>query len=74
MVSTTLNSQVLSVVFCVLIGIAPASEAIIYEEHKFSLESRIQEHGVYSGRPTPGLDQAWHDLLKSKCNSYWYKF
>jgi hypothetical protein len=55
-------------IFHMLIGIAPASEAIVYEAHKFSLEDRIQERGAYSGKPRPELDQAWHDLLNGTYN------
>ncbi|KAM0797310.1 hypothetical protein BDR22DRAFT_461182 [Usnea florida] len=42
---------------------SPASEAVIWEEHKFTLEDRLQEKSEYSGRPSPALDKAWHDLL-----------
>ncbi|KAF2139772.1 uncharacterized protein K452DRAFT_352505 [Aplosporella prunicola CBS 121167] len=42
---------------------SPAIEALEFEEHKFSLEDRIQERGSFSGKPSPQLDQAWHDLL-----------
>jgi hypothetical protein len=42
---------------------APAAEAIRWEIHKFTLEDRIQDHGGFSGRPSPQLDRAWHDLL-----------
>ena len=48
--------------------IAPASKAIIYKGHRVSLEDRIQEHGIYSGKSSPALDQAWHDLLNCRCN------
>jgi len=45
---------------------APAVDAVAYEETYFTLEDRIQEGGVFSGKPRPELDRAWHDLLNSK--------
>lgn len=46
-----------------LTEIAPAGEAVIWEEHEFTLGDRIQEKSKYSGKPSPALDKAWHDLL-----------
>ncbi|KAG5914368.1 hypothetical protein E4U42_000525 [Claviceps africana] len=43
--------------------VSPAVSAVEWEEHKFSLEDRIQEKGSFSGRPSADLDKAWHDLL-----------
>ncbi|TQV91039.1 tat pathway signal sequence [Cordyceps javanica] len=43
--------------------ISPAIPAIKWEEHKFSLEDKIQEKGSFSGKPNADLDKAWHDLL-----------
>lgn len=45
---------------------SPASDAIIWEERRFVLGDRIQEKGVYSGKPRPALDKAWHDLLNAE--------
>lgn len=42
---------------------APAIPALKWEEHKFTLEDRIQEKGSFSGKPSADLDKAWHDLL-----------
>ena len=52
-----------------LIQIAPAREAIIYEERTFTTGDRIQEHSMYSGKPSAELDLAWHNLLNSIYNS-----
>ncbi|KAG5912571.1 hypothetical protein E4U53_005272, partial [Claviceps sorghi] len=43
--------------------VSPAVSAIEWEQHKFTLEDRIQEKGSFSGRPSADLDKAWHDLL-----------
>ncbi|KAI9685222.1 MAG: hypothetical protein M1822_004595 [Bathelium mastoideum] len=46
--------------------LAPAIEALEYEEHVFSFEDRIQEHSSFSGKPSPELDKSWHDLLNAE--------
>ena len=46
-----------------LTQIASVSEAVIWEEHKFTLENTNQEKTKYSGKPSPALDKAWHDPL-----------
>ena len=46
-----------------LIHIAPAREAVLYEQRPFTLGDRIQEHSIYSGKPSAELDLAWHNLL-----------
>lgn len=43
--------------------IAPAREAVHYEERPFTLGDRIQEHSIFSGKPSEELDLAWHNLL-----------
>lgn len=47
-------------------SLAPAVEALQWEEHTFTLEDRVQERGSFSGKPNPSLDKAWHDLLNGK--------
>ena len=42
---------------------APAREAVVWEERRFVMGDRIQEKSEYSGKPSPALDKAWHDLL-----------
>lgn len=51
---------------CMLIHIAPVREAILYEERSFTLGDKIQEKGIYSGRPNAELDLAWHNLLENE--------
>jgi hypothetical protein len=51
-------------VFYLLTAIAPAHEAVIYEEVKFQENS--QEHGPFSGYPRDEIDQNWHDLLNGE--------
>ena len=46
--------------------IAPAREAISYEEHAFTLGDKIQEFSIYVGHPSAELDLAWHNLLNSE--------
>ncbi|UPX18773.1 uncharacterized protein EKO05_0009064 [Ascochyta rabiei] len=48
------------------IAFSPAADAIQYEDTIFKMEGFIQEGGEYAGRPTPKLDQAWHDLLNAE--------
>lgn len=43
--------------------IAIAIDAVYWEEKKFPWGDKIQEKSMYSGKPTPALDKAWHDLL-----------
>lgn len=45
---------------------SPAGEAVIWEEREFTLGDRIQEKSKYSGKPSPALDKAWHDLLNDE--------
>ncbi|MCJ1403416.1 hypothetical protein MMC11_006639 [Xylographa trunciseda] len=45
---------------------SPAREAVLYEERPFTLGDKIQEHSIYSGRPSPELDLAWHNLLNAE--------
>jgi hypothetical protein len=45
---------------------SPASDAVVWEERRFVLGDRIQEKGIYSGKPRPELDKAWHDLLNGE--------
>ncbi|KAI1078855.1 hypothetical protein F5B20DRAFT_546455 [Whalleya microplaca] len=45
---------------------SPARDVLVYEETKFTLEDHIQESGEYSGKPSPSLDKAWHDLLNDE--------
>jgi len=45
---------------------SPAIEALEYRSQTFSLEDKIQERGSFSGKPSPELDQAWHDLLNAE--------
>ena len=47
----------------ILILVAPAREAVLYEERPFTLGDRIQEKSEYSGKPSAELDLAWHNLL-----------
>lgn len=47
-------------------GTAPAAKIIEYRDTKFTLEDHIQDLSIYSGAPSPELDQAWHDLLNSE--------
>jgi len=42
---------------------APATSAVVWEERTFVLGDRIQEKSKYSGKPSPAVDLAWHDLL-----------
>lgn len=42
---------------------AIAADAVFWEEKKFPWGDRIQEKSKYSGKPSPELDKAWHDLL-----------
>ena len=42
---------------------AIAADAVFWEEKKFPWGDRIQEKSMYSGKPSPELDKAWHDLL-----------
>lgn len=49
-----------------LTHLAPAREAILYEERSFTLGDKIQEKGIYSGKPSAELDLAWHNLLDSE--------
>lgn len=48
--------------------VAPAAKIIEYHDTKFTLEDHIQDLSIYSGAPSPELDQAWHDLLNSTSN------
>ena len=50
----------------VLIQVAPARDAVLYEERPFLKGDRIQEQSIYSGEPSPELDLAWHNLLDSE--------
>lgn len=45
------------------VGKAPATSAVVWEERTFVLGDRIQEKSKYSGKPSPAVDLAWHDLL-----------
>jgi hypothetical protein len=47
----------------VLMRIAIAIDAVFWEEKVFLWGDKIQEKSKYSGKPSPELDQAWHDLL-----------
>jgi hypothetical protein len=48
------------------VSIAPANDAVVWEERKFVLGDRIQEKSIYSGAPSSELDKAWHDLLNGE--------
>ncbi|KAE8451798.1 hypothetical protein EG329_002638 [Mollisiaceae sp. DMI_Dod_QoI] len=43
-----------------------AAEAVFWEERRFPWGDRIQENSIYSGKPSPELDKAWHDLLNAE--------
>jgi len=45
---------------------SPAAEAVLWEERKFTLGDRIQEKSKFSGKPSPAVDKAWHDLLNAE--------
>ncbi|KAI3325011.1 hypothetical protein HD806DRAFT_491733 [Xylariaceae sp. AK1471] len=45
---------------------SPAVEALEYRDTTFTLEDKIQEKSRFTGRPSPELDQAWHDLLNAE--------
>jgi hypothetical protein len=54
------------VIFHGLTQTAPAFEAISWEKKEFFMGDRIQEKSKFSGKPSPELDKAWHDLLNGK--------
>jgi len=47
-------------------GHSPATSAVVWEERTFVLGDRIQEKSKYSGKPSPAVDLAWHDLLNDE--------
>ncbi|TVY28885.1 Cyclochlorotine biosynthesis protein O [Lachnellula hyalina] len=45
---------------------SPAGKAVEWQSKTFVLGDRIQEKSKYSGRPSPAVDKAWHDLLNDE--------
>ncbi|POR31948.1 Uncharacterized protein TPAR_07844 [Tolypocladium paradoxum] len=45
---------------------SPAVDVVMYEDTRFTLEDRVTDRGIYSGKPSAKLDKAWHDLLNDQ--------
>ncbi|KAI0123401.1 hypothetical protein BJ170DRAFT_107728 [Xylariales sp. AK1849] len=45
---------------------SPARDILTYEDTAFTLEDRIQDGSLYTGKPSEQLDKAWHDLLNDE--------